>query len=412
LPKLITFSTGNTIEFLYDAAGNKLRKTTKTGATVQYVQDYFPGGIEYRQTGTGVKRVESVYHAEGRYYNTNVDASNTIAWRKEYSFRDHLGNTRLAFSDRNANGIVDITGTASTSDILQENHYYPFGLAFEGPWLQNDAGVRDNQYMYNGKELHSDFGLGMYAYGARYYDPSIGRFIGVDPISDEFPFVSTFNYAENEPIANIDLHGLQKWKAVAGGFINATVSNNSLGLINRGDPARFGKDANAFAVGQFIGDVVSVITGAAEVGGGGGATVAGVITSPFTFGLTASVSVVGVAVATHGAAVTGTAAANIVRAMRNPNGSKGKPDHQEKVKELTDKAKSETKAGEQVLTERKIQGHDSKRIPDVQIVDKTGKTRKVFEAERRPNSARNKTREAEYDRLEVDRETHSLNNNQ
>ncbi|WP_373550644.1 RHS repeat domain-containing protein [Haliscomenobacter sp.] len=210
LPKLITFSTGNTIEFLYDAAGNKLRKTTKTGATVQYVQDYFPGGIEYRQTGTGAKRVESVYHAEGRYYNTNVDASNTIAWRKEYSFRDHLGNTRLAFTDRNANGIVDITGTASTSDILQENHYYSFGLAFEGAWLQNDAGVRDNQYMYNGKELHSDFGLGMYAYGARYYDPSIGRFIGVDPISGEFPFVTTFNYAENEPIANIDLHGLQK----------------------------------------------------------------------------------------------------------------------------------------------------------------------------------------------------------
>ncbi len=151
-----------------------------------------------------------MYHAEGRYYNTNVDASNTIAWRKEYSFRDYLGNTRLAFTDRNANGIVDITGTASTSDILQENHYYAFGLAFEGAWLQNDAGVRDNQYMYNGKELHSDFGLGMYAYGARYYDPSIGRFIGVDPISDEFPFVTTFNYAENEPIANIDLHGLQK----------------------------------------------------------------------------------------------------------------------------------------------------------------------------------------------------------
>jgi RHS repeat-associated protein len=65
--------------------------------------------------------------------------------------------------------------------------------------------------MYNGKELHSDFGLGMYAYGARYFDPSIGRFIGVDPISDEFPFVTTFNYAENEPIANIDLHGLQKF---------------------------------------------------------------------------------------------------------------------------------------------------------------------------------------------------------
>ncbi|HOY21419.1 MAG TPA: hypothetical protein PLC89_29160, partial [Haliscomenobacter sp.] len=32
---------------------------------------------------------------------TNVDASNTIAWRKEYNFKDHLGNTRLVFTNRN-----------------------------------------------------------------------------------------------------------------------------------------------------------------------------------------------------------------------------------------------------------------------------------------------------------------------
>jgi RHS repeat-associated protein len=208
LPKLITFSTGNTIEFLYDAAGNKLRKTTKTGATVQYVQDYFPGGIEYRQTGTGVKRVESVYHAEGRYYNTNVDASNTIAWRKEYSFRDHLGNTRLAFSDRNANGIVDITGTASTSDILQENHYYSFGLAFEGAWLQNDSGVRDNAYTYNGKELNSDFGLGWIDYGARWYDASIGKWGTVDPLSEDAPAWTPYRYAFNNPLTYVDPDGL------------------------------------------------------------------------------------------------------------------------------------------------------------------------------------------------------------
>jgi hypothetical protein len=50
----------------------------------------------------------------------------------------------------------------------------------------------------------------LYEYGARWYDPAIGRFIGVDPIADQFPWVSTYNYAENEPIANIDLHGLQK----------------------------------------------------------------------------------------------------------------------------------------------------------------------------------------------------------
>lgn len=207
LPTVITFTTGNTIEFLYDAAGTKLRKTVKVGATVQYVQDYLPGGIEYRQTGAGVKRVESVFHAEGRYYNTNVDASNTISWRKEYNFKDHLGNTRLVFTDRNANGIVDITGTASTSDVLQENHYYAFGLAFEGAWLQNDAGVRDNKYGYNSKELNDDFGLNWNDYGARWYDGSIGRWNAVDPMAYIYYGFSPYNYTINNPILLIDPDG-------------------------------------------------------------------------------------------------------------------------------------------------------------------------------------------------------------
>lgn len=69
-------------------------------------------------------------------------------------------------------------------------------------------GVGGNRYLYNGKEKVG--GTGLYAYGFRYYNPATARFIGVDPISDKFAFVSVYNYAENEPIAHIDLHGLQK----------------------------------------------------------------------------------------------------------------------------------------------------------------------------------------------------------
>ena len=94
----------------------------------------------------------------------------------------------------------------------------------------------------------------------------------------------------------------------------------------------------------------------------------------------------------------------------NPNGAKGKPDHQEKVKELSKKAEGEAKQGEQVISEKKIQGHDSNRRPDVQIVNE-GKTRKIFEAERRPNSQRNVKREAEYKKLGIENETHKVGGN-
>ena len=70
------------------------------------------------------------------------------------------------------------------------------------------VGVGANAYRYNGKELLEEHGY--YFYGFRIYDPAIGRFPSADPIADEFPWVSVYNYAENEPIANIDLHGLQK----------------------------------------------------------------------------------------------------------------------------------------------------------------------------------------------------------
>jgi RHS repeat-associated protein len=120
------------------------------------------------------------------------------------------------FTDRNANGVVDITGTASTSDVLQENHYYAFGLAFEGAWLQNDAGARDNQYQYNGKELQNDFGWGTYSYGFRFYDPTLCRFISVDPFAVKYQHMTPYQYASNMPITGIDLDGLEWYDARTG----------------------------------------------------------------------------------------------------------------------------------------------------------------------------------------------------
>ena len=160
--------------------------TTRIDPTLVPVdQTDYIGGIEYRNGG-----IEAIYHPQGRAV---PDGS---TWRHEYVITDHLGNTRLRFSDLDGNGTIDSTELLSTHD------YYPFGLEW-------DAG--GYKYTYNGKEIDRELGLNWHHYGARMYDPVIARFTGVDPISDEFPWVNTYNYAENEPVANIDLHGLQKF---------------------------------------------------------------------------------------------------------------------------------------------------------------------------------------------------------
>lgn len=96
------------------------------------------------------------------------------------------------------------------------------------------------------------------------------------------------------------------------------------------------------------------------------------------------------------------------RVAPNPYGSKGKPDHQIKVKELVEQARGELRPGERLFQEGKIQIEGSNRRPDVQIIGPDGKTRKIFEAERNPGSKRNRLREEEYNRLGIPNETHPL----
>ncbi len=102
--------------------------------------------------------------------------------------------------------------------------------------------------------------------------------------------------------------------------------------------------------------------------------------------------------------------ANKLDNVNNPYGYKGKPDHQVKVEDLSKKAKAENPDMD-IVAERKIQGHDSNRRPDVQVVDpQTGKATKVYEAERRPESTRNRNREAEYNRLNIPNQTVKVGN--
>jgi RHS repeat-associated protein len=72
----------------------------------------------------------------------------------------------------------------------------------------------ENKYLFNSKELQDEqlggVNLDWYDFNFRMYDPALGRFTCLDPIAEKFYHVTPYNYAENSPIANIDLWGLQK----------------------------------------------------------------------------------------------------------------------------------------------------------------------------------------------------------
>lgn len=97
--------------------------------------------------------------------------------------------------------------------IIEENHYYAYGLKIAGISSRKmpdpNEGHTRNKDLYNDKELIDDADLNWYDYGFRNYDPQIGRFPQLDPLTDEYPELTPYQYASNEPITNIDLDGLE-----------------------------------------------------------------------------------------------------------------------------------------------------------------------------------------------------------
>jgi len=69
------------------------------------------------------------------------------------------------------------------------------------------SSVGRNRYRYVGKEKDEE--SGMYYYGARYYAPWLCRFVSVDPLKADYPYLTPYNYAGNKPITHMDIDGLQ-----------------------------------------------------------------------------------------------------------------------------------------------------------------------------------------------------------
>ena len=93
-------------------------------------------------------------------------------------------------------------GDFGDDNVEEVNDYYPFGGL-----MSNTASNGFQPYKYNGKELDREAGLNLYDYGARFYDPAIGRWHVVDPMAEHFYGITSYRYCKNSPINRVDVDG-------------------------------------------------------------------------------------------------------------------------------------------------------------------------------------------------------------
>jgi RHS repeat-associated protein len=125
----------------------------------------------------------------------NVDDS---SFNFEYHLRDHLGSTRVAF-----------VPAAQSTEIVQENSYYPFGAPINDlSWSPKST----NRYLREGKEYISDFDWNKYDFTGRTFDSWTLRSLQVDPMATGYYSVSPYALWINNPINFIDPNGMDVYR--------------------------------------------------------------------------------------------------------------------------------------------------------------------------------------------------------
>ena len=145
--------------------------------------DYM-GSLIYKRNGS-TRTLDNVLFRDGL-----MIAQNNNTFTTYYHIKDHLGSIR---------SVIDNTGA-----VVEQNDYYPFGVRHDVLTQIN------NRYKFSGKEIQT-MAHGSFDYldfGARMYDPVLGRWSSVDPLAEKYYGISSYAYCVNNPVRFIDPNGM------------------------------------------------------------------------------------------------------------------------------------------------------------------------------------------------------------
>ncbi len=205
-------SLGNvngTVYFDYTADGSLISKEFYDPSGVLVQSRDMVGNLEFIDGN-----LNALVHDDGKVIIEN----NGGAWsyRFQYKIEDYQGNPVVWFEDWNGDGL------ASSSEVVQEKQYYPFGMPAEGEFV-GTVGV-ESVSQFNNMEWIEE--LDAYHTLHRMLDPTIGRWWSIDPEAEGLAVNTPYNFAGNNPVMMTDPNGDSVIMAI--GLLTVT-----LGVINQ-----------------------------------------------------------------------------------------------------------------------------------------------------------------------------------
>jgi RHS repeat-associated protein len=123
-----------------------------------------------------------------------------------------------------ANGVLE-------ADVVTATDYYPFGMSMPGRKYVS-PNSESFRYGFNGKEKDLEAtGTTTYDYGFRIYNPALGKFLSVDPLTGKYPELTPYQFSSNSPISGIDLDGLEFFFAAGSGNDGGKGASGYVGAI-------------------------------------------------------------------------------------------------------------------------------------------------------------------------------------